>query len=94
MGEKAGRNEVSVDPPYSASTKAPLMNKGENLIMRGGNDMREQVEIAQHTRAIFQISARKFAYDEGVCQHDALLEKFSQRGGAFAEMCDPDGSVG
>jgi hypothetical protein len=83
MGEKAGRDEVSVDPPYSASPKPPFMNKFENLVMRGGNDMREQVEIAQHTRAVSQISARKFAYDEGVCQHDALLEKFSQRGIAF-----------
>lgn len=83
MGEKAGRDEMSIDPPYSASPKCPLTNEFEDLVMRGGNDMRKQVEIAQHTRAISQISARKLADDEGVYQHDALLEKFSQQGVAF-----------
>jgi hypothetical protein len=78
MGEKARRKEVSVDPPYPTSPKTPFLDEFENLVVRGGNKAREPVEIAQHARAISKIATRKLTDDEGVYQHDALLEKLSQ----------------
>ena len=93
MGEKAGRKEVSVDPPYPTSPKAPFLDEFENLVVRGGNNAREPVEIAQHARAISKIAARKLSDDEGVYQHNALIEKFSEQGLAFPHVRDPDGGV-
>jgi hypothetical protein len=81
---------MGVHPAYSTSPKATLLDESENFVVSGGNDVRKGVEIAQHTRAISQISARKLTYDEGVHQNDTLVEEFSQQGLAFPQVRDPD----
>ena len=94
MRQEAGRKEMGVHPPYSTSPKAPLLDEPENFVVSGGNGARQRVEIAQHTRAISQISARKLPYDERVHKHDTLVEEFSKQGLAFPQVRDPEGGIG
>jgi hypothetical protein len=85
---------VGINPPDSTPPKAPAFDELENFVVSCRQGERQGIEIAEQTQAISQIATPKLTQDEGVHQHDTLIEEVSKQGFAFAQVRDPDGGIG
>jgi hypothetical protein len=81
---------VSVDVANASSKKAVLLNEVENLRVCGNGHLRQVRKRLKDNLALAKIAESDFANNEGMREHERLIEQLRQRLIALAQMIYPN----
>lgn len=81
---------MDINPADAKTSKAMSVDEGQRFDVRCNGRTRQQTQRIENTGAILQLAARKFADDEWMAKHEALLEQIRECRVATTEMVDPD----